>query len=299
MTSFGNSNNLLLIINPVSGKGAAKSKLFEMVDIFSKHGYRVTVMPTESEGKTEKRLIEEAKYYDLAVAVGGDGTLNTAINGLLKSQADTKMGYIPLGSTNDFANSFGLTKDIETACIRIATNEPKRIDVGKFGERYFAYIACAGLFASTSYSTSQRLKNVFGHSAYLAKGASELANMKKIKYTVELENETISDEFLLAAVTNAIKVAGVFTLPKDNISFDDGLFELTMARPPKNMKDGAGMIKNIIDANYETERFVTRTVSKAHIIAETPLGWSLDGENGGEHNDVWIEIKQQALNFIY
>ena len=170
--------NLLLIINPVAGKGLGKSRLFKAVDIFTDHGYRVTVLPTAPNGKTEKAIIEEAKNYDLAVAIGGDGTLNTVASGIMKSKTDLPLGYIPLGSTNDFGSSLGLSKNIDDACAHIAKNEPKPLDIGRFGDKYFVYIACTGLFAAASYMTSQQMKNAFGHGAYLVKGFLELSEIQ-------------------------------------------------------------------------------------------------------------------------
>ncbi len=292
-------NKLLLVVNPVSGKGLAKKTLLDAVDIFSKHGYIVTVLPTEPDGKTVPKIIDEAKEHELIVAIGGDGTLNMVAGSILQSGTDATMGYIPLGSTNDFATSLGLSNDINVACEKIVTSEPNRIDIGQFGDKHFVYIACTGMFTSASYSTSQRMKNIFGHSAYIAKGAIDIKNTKKQKFTIELENETIEDEFVLASISNSLRVAGVVSLEKENVSFNDGIFELIMVKSPKGFTDGAGIVKNILTSNLGGEKFVKRNVKKAHVIIESPQGWSLDGENGGEHSDVWIDVKENALNFIY
>lgn len=289
----------MLVVNPVSGKGLAKKTVLDAVGNFTKHGYSVTVLPTEPDGKSIPKIMEGAKEHDIVVAIGGDGTLNLTADSIIKSGTDVTMGYIPLGSTNDFATTLGLSNDINIACEKIATSEPRRIDLGQIGDRHFVYIACAGMLVSASYSTSQRMKNIFGHSAYVVKGLCELRNTKKHRYIVELENETIEDDFLLAAVSNTIRVAGVFTLPKENVAFDDGIFELTMLKTPKSAGDNLRTFKNIITSNLESDSFIRRSLKKAHIVIDAPLGWSLDGENGGNHNDIWIDVKEKALGFIY
>ena len=179
MESLNHNNKLLLVLNPVSGRGLGKFIMYDLIETFSRYGYRVTVMLTDPDGATEEQIIEEAKSDGKIVAVGGDGTLNMVASAIIKSGVDVPLGYIPLGSANDFGSSLGLTNDIEDACHIIATHEPKAIDVGCANGRYFVYIISAGLFTSTSYTTSQQLKNVLGHNAYVFKGLSELKDIKR------------------------------------------------------------------------------------------------------------------------
>lgn len=290
---------LLLIINPVAGKGRGKNAVFKCVDIFSRYGYRVTVLPTQPNGITEQILTREVKDYSLCIAVGGDGTLNAAVNGIIKSGCDVPLGYIPLGSTNDFAASLKLVKDISKACERIAVTEPRHIDIGRFGERYFAYIACTGMFADASYMTSQQLKHALGHSAYLIKGLYSLKDTRKTRYTVVTESETIEGEFLFCSVSNTLRAGGVIWLPKGEVRFDDGEFELTMLKAPTNIAEGSAMVNDLLYSRLETNTFLRRKVKRAEITVQHPAGWSLDGENGGEHGTALIEVVQNGLRLVY
>lgn len=296
--SFQNKN-LLLVLNPVAGKGKGKKICFETVELLTKHGYRVTVLPTEHGTKTEETIAKEAVNYEKIVAVGGDGTLNNVVNGLLKSQSDAPLGYIPLGSTNDFAYSLGLPKKITEACERIANDEPRFIDIGSFGDRNFVYIACTGMFAEASYMTSQQLKNTIGHSAYLLKGLFSLKDTKKMQYNVTADGAAFEGEFLFCAVSNTLRAGGVVSLPKSDVEFDDGFFELTMIKAPKKISDGTGMVSDLIHNHLDTDNFVRCRARNFKIEVEQESGWSLDGENGGNHNSVSIEIKEKALRFIY
>ncbi|MBQ4317180.1 MAG: diacylglycerol kinase family lipid kinase [Clostridia bacterium] len=299
MNLSSKNKNLLLVLNPVSGKGRGKTILFDVVERFTKYGYRVTVLPTESGKKTENIIIKEAKNYDLAVAVGGDGTLNNTVSAIIKSGTDLPLGYIPLGSTNDFAASLGLPKDIDAACEKIVKGKPKAIDVGLFDDKYFVYIACTGMFSEASYTTPQPMKNAFGYSAYLWQGLISLKDTKKMRFEIEADGEKIEGDFLFCAVSNTIRAGGLVWLPKKEISFDDGLFELTLVKAPEKLKDGTALVNDLIVSRVDSGNFVRKKVKSAKIKTEHKSGWALDGENGGERNEATIEIVSKAIRFIY
>ncbi len=291
-------NRLLLVLNPVSGKGVGKGKMYEIVDTFSESGYRVTVMPTKH-GYTEIMVAEEAKNYDLIVAVGGDGTLNSVVNGIMNSGTQIPMGYIPLGSTNDFGKSLELPSNIKDACKAIIDGKIRPIDLGKFGDRYFVYVAYSGMFAETSYNTPQHLKNTLGHGAYVLSAIASLPKEQKQKYNVLLDDEIIEGDYLLVAVSNTLRVGGVLQLPRDLVGFDDGFFELTLLKAPDKTIGWASLANDLVFSQFNPQNFVSRKVKRARIKFETPRGWSLDGEYGGEHSEIDIQICEKALNLIY
>ncbi|MBR6754402.1 MAG: YegS/Rv2252/BmrU family lipid kinase [Clostridia bacterium] len=292
-------NKLLLVLNPVAGKGYGKNKLFEIVDIFSKHGYIVSVMLTKPNGETEKAVAREADGYDIIVAVGGDGTLNEVVNGILSSDADVPLGYIPLGSTNDFGTSLKLPKKIEEACKKIAESEPKWLDLGRFGDKNFTYIACSGLFSSVSYMTSQQLKNVLGHGAYVLKGLSEIAQTKSTFYSIELDDETIEGDFWFVGISNTLRAGGFSFYKNGEVDFDDGYFELNILKAPKNILNGTLILTDLFTFKSQSENFIKKKVKKAIIRTKTPQKWSLDGENGGEKTEVTVEVRQKTIKFFY
>ena len=290
---------LLLIINPVAGKGKSRSVLLDVIDIFSRYGYRVTVLPTEPNGITEQKLTQELSAYSLCVAIGGDGTLNAAVNGILKSGCDVPLGYIPLGSTNDFAYSLALPKDVLLSCARIAENEPRYIDVGRFNDRYFSYIACTGMFSEASYMTSQQLKNTLGYGAYLLKALPSLLGTHKARYNVIADGERIDGEFLFCSVSNTLRAGGVIRLPKNDVRFDDGVFELTMLKAPSSLAAGTAMDNDLVYSRLETKSFLRRKAKRFEITLGHPSGWSLDGENGGVCSNAVIEVAEKAIRFVY
>lgn len=299
MESFNPKNRLLIVLNPVSGKGEGKYILFELVETLSRYGYRVTVMLTDPDGTTEAQIIEEAGNYDKIVALGGDGTLNMVAGAIIKSGVDVPLGYIPLGSANDFGASLGLTKDIEEACHIIATHDANAIDVGICNGKYFVYIVSAGLFTSTSYTTSQQLKNVLGHNAYVLKGISELKDIKPTRYNIELNGEKISENLIFLSVSNTLHIGGMLNLERDDVQFDDGLFEIILIKYPNSIIDGTSLTNDLINSNLSTERFIRRQATELKITTESPQRWTLDGENGGLHSEIDIKICPKAIKMIY
>jgi YegS/Rv2252/BmrU family lipid kinase len=292
-------NRVLIVLNPVAGKGYGKNRIYQMIEVFSKYGYLVSVMLTVPNGKTQFEVQREAKNFDVIVAVGGDGTLNEVVNGILASGTDVPLGYIPLGSTNDFGTSLKLPKNAADACEKIAKSDPRGLDIGRFGDKNFVYIACTGLFSSVSYMTSQQLKNALGHGAYVIKGLAELGQLKKTYYSIELENETIEGDFWFIGVSNTLRAGGFSLLSNEHVLFDDGYFELNIIKTPKNVLDGTLILTDMITWKSENENVIKRKVKKAIIRTDSPKRWSLDGENGGENKECVIEVQKKAINFFY
>lgn len=290
--------NTLLLINPVSGKGHGRKKLFDIVEKLTAGGCRVTVMPTLPSGETERLIAAEGGNYELIVAAGGDGTLNHVASGIVKSGLSTALGYIPLGSTNDFAASLGIPVRALDACDRILERNPAPIDIGVFGEKRFVYIACTGIFADTSYETPQQVKNLIGHNAYILHSVSSLTSNHRTRCRVDADGEIIEGEFILISVSNSLRAGGVFKLPEGYVSFDDGIFELILVPAPKNIIASTAMINKIITKSVTDDPFIHRKVSRAHFEFESGQAWTLDGEYGGTVTDIEIGVEKKVLNFI-
>lgn len=200
---------LLFIFNPHSGKGLIKNKLLEIVDIMVKADYEVTIYPTQSKGDAQNHVREEAKNYDLIVCSGGDGTLDEAVSGMMESEEKTLLGYIPAGSTNDFANSLRIPKSMLKAANVAVKGRRFPVDIGYFNGDSFVYVAAFGLFTAVSYQTSQQLKNVLGHAAYILEGMKQLLDIPVYKMRVEYDDEVLEDEFIYGMITNSISVGGI------------------------------------------------------------------------------------------
>ena len=282
------SQKLLFIFNPHSGKGQIKNNLVDIVDIMVKAGYDVTIYTTQARADATRKVMEEAANFDRIVCSGGDGTLDEVVTGLIKSDTNTPIGYIPAGSTNDFANSLGIPKEMVKAAEVAVGKNPFPCDIGDFNSDTFVYVAAFGLFTEVSYKTSQQLKNIFGHVAYIMEGAKHLHDILSYNMQVEYEEHVFQDEFIYGMVTNSVSVGGFKGMTGTDVKLDDGGFEVTLIKKPHNpieLNEILACLTNMIDDSDLIYSFKTNEVK---ITAREQIAWTLDGEFGGEHEEVVI-----------
>ena len=282
------NQKLLFIFNPHSGKGQIKNNLVDIVDIMVKVGYDVTIYTTQARADATRKVMEEAANFDRIVCSGGDGTLDEVVTGLIKSDTNTPIGYIPAGSTNDFANSLGIPKEMVKAAEVAVGKNPFPCDIGDFNSDTFVYVAAFGLFTEVSYKTSQQLKNIFGHVAYIMEGAKHLHDILSYNMQVEYEGHVFQDEFIYGMVTNSVSVGGFKGMTGTDVKLDDGVFEVTLIKKPHNpieLNEILACLTNMIDDSDLIYSFKTNEVK---ITAREQIAWTLDGEFGGEHEEVII-----------
>ena len=226
----------LVIINQHTAKQKLKNELLDVLDVFTGGGYDCFVRPTQSAGDAKSYVGRNASSYELLVCVGGDGTLNEVVSGLNDIPAEKRppVGYIPAGTTNDFAASIGLPNEPVAAARRILETPPRKMDCGRIGERIFCYIASFGAFTDVSYETPQPLKNIFGHFAYILEGASRLGDIHPMKLRFIAEGRTIEDEFIFGAFANTLSIGGVIRLSPERVDLSDGKHEYLLVKMPKN-----------------------------------------------------------------
>ena len=228
---------LLFLVNPNAGQRRVNKFLGEIIGIFNEGGYEVTVFMTTGPGGGTRIVRDRAKDYDLVVCAGGDGTFNEMITGVLESGAQVPVGYIPCGSTNDFAASLKLPTNPLEAAKAIVDGTPIRYDIGKFADRYFTYVASFGIFTKASYATPQSVKNALGHTAYILEGIQELSQIRKEHVRLEIDSGVIEDDFLFGAISNSTSVGGILTLDPKQVDMSDGMFELLLVRSPKDLME--------------------------------------------------------------
>lgn len=290
------SKRMLFVLNPRAGKGLIKNKLLEIVDIFVKAGYEVIVRPTQQAQDAYEQVIKYIEQVDLIVCSGGDGTLDEVVTGLMESSLDMPIGYIPAGSTNDFANSLFIPKNMIKAARAIVEGELYRCDVGRLNDSTFAYIAAFGLFTDVAYETDQDLKNILGHVAYMLEGMKRLFDVKSYFISVEKENgEILEGDFIYGMITNSRSVGGFKNLTGKNVDMDDGYFEVTLIHHPKNPLELQEIMTSILMAEDNSGLIDTFKARKLVMHSSEPITWTLDGEYGGEYQDIEIENLHQAM----
>ena len=270
---------LLLILNPCSGKKKASHALADVVNVFNRGGYDVTVYITAARGDATKVVAQRAPEFDLVVCAGGDGTFNETISGLLAGGHDTPIGYLPAGSTNDFASSLHLSKNLVEAARDIVEGTPRRLDVGRFNDRYFSYVASFGAFTRASYATSQNVKNALGHLAYILSGIKELAYIRsrRLRFTLD-DGRVQEDEYIFGAISNSTSVAGILTLSEDLVDMNDGVFELLLVRKPENLLELNDCVLALTTQDYHTPMLTFTSARSVEIEAPEDMDWTLDGE---------------------
>ena len=289
---------LLFVVNGHSGKGQIKNKLLDIIDIMIKEGYHVQVHTTQEREDATKVVREQAKYYDLVVCSGGDGTLDEAVTGMMQSEVRTPLGYIPAGSTNDFANSLEIPKDMIQAAKTAVLGVPFSCDVGEFNGDYFIYVAAFGIFTDVSYATSQELKNQLGHVAYILEGAKRLHTIKSYHMRVEYDGNEIEGDFLLGMITNSTSVGGFKNMTGKDVKLDDGMFEVTLIHKPKNIIELNTIIASLTNLKDETDLIDSFRADSVKFYSEEEIPWTLDGEFGGDHKEVQIKDHCKAVDIM-
>ena len=286
----------LLIINPVSGKKLVLKHVTGIIRTLMDAGYLVTTTVTSRRGEAVELAGEFASQYDLVCCTGGDGTLNETLTGLARARADVPLGYIPCGSTNDFAASHGLSSDIPKAAEAIASGRQKRYDVGRFGEHYFNYVAAFGAFSWLSYTTDQNLKNVLGHTAYIIDALKDVYKIKPIHMKFTCDGKVYEDDYIFGAICNSFNVAGTIELPSDIVKLDDGVFEVLLVHVPKTIVELDGIIRGLLTQDYSSPLLDFFQATELDVDNEPDQEWSLDGECAVVCDDVKFSVVPGFLN---
>ncbi|MBO4904939.1 MAG: YegS/Rv2252/BmrU family lipid kinase [Lachnospiraceae bacterium] len=290
--------DLLFIYNPKAGKGSIGTHLGDIIDIFSEAGYRITVYPTRCRGDGEVIARQWGSGFDRIVCAGGDGTLDEIVTGVMASGVKVPIGYLPTGSTNDFARSIGIPKSIRRAARTAVSNDLFKCDLGRFNSRYFVYVAAFGLFTDVTYETDQNMKNIFGYTAYLAEAVKRLPTVRSIPLRITYDGNVISDSFLVGLVTNSDSVGGIKGITGPDVKLDDGVFEVLLVRAPDNLLELNLIPPAILDRRIRSDNVISFRCSNMTIESDEPISWTLDGEFGGQVDRAVIENMHEAVEFV-
>ncbi len=289
---------MLFVYNPKAGKAQIRNHLLDIINIFTVGGYEVTAYPTQAAGEAVDIVRDREAVYDMVVCSGGDGTLDEVVTGMLKGEKQVPIGYIPAGSTNDFANSIKLPKSMKKAAEVIINGTLFPCDVGAFNDDNFVYIAAFGLFTDVSYETRQEMKNLLGHTAYILEGVKSISAIKPFHFKVEHDGETIEDDFIFGMVTNSDSVGGFKKITGKDVSLNDGVFEVTLIRMPKNPIELSLIAAALMNRDMNTEYMYCFKSAEITFESDREVAWTLDGEFGGNHTKVTIKNCEKAMEII-
>lgn len=289
---------MLFVLNPYSGMRRGSRHLADVISLFNRADYEVITHITGGPKDATHVVQQRAKDVDLVVCCGGDGTFNETVSGLLLSGADVPLGYIPAGSTNDFASSLKIPTNIMQAARDIVEGEPVAYDVGKFGDRYFSYVASFGAFTRTSYSTPQSIKNALGHTAYVLEGIQELSQIRKERLRFEIDGRVIEDNFLFGAISNSTSVGGILNLDPKVVDMADGKLEILLLRAPVDVLEIPECIRAVKSQRYNCSMITFLSAEKIRVFADPAMPWTLDGEREEGHAQVDVENIHLAIKMM-
>lgn len=289
---------MLFIVNPNAGKSAIRTDMLDVIGIFSSSGYEVITYPTSGPDDAERKVIDDGKKYDLIVCAGGDGTLENTVCGYMQ-MGDNKVpiGYIPVGTTNDFARSVGLSRKPSEAAYQITNGEIRYLDIGKLDEKYFVYVAAFGLFSGVSYSTNQSLKKYMGHAAYVVEAVKNITGYKAYNIKAQFDENLVTGEYIYAMITNSFSVAGFKIRGSKHVVLDDGKFDCLLVKMPRTITELQQIITSFLmnDIDDSNPMFFSCKASKIVIECDEEIPWTIDGEFGGNKKISVIENIKQAF----
>lgn len=285
-------------MNPKAGRTTLKNSLVDVLEVFCNHDYAVRTYITKSADDAEQIVCEEGSDYDVIVCAGGDGTLGNTVTGFMKSNLKVPLGYIPCGSTNDFAKSMDIPREAVEAAEMIVKADPFSIDIGSLNDKHFVYVAAFGIFSDTSYATPQNMKNIFGHAAYVLQGMMSLTNMPSYKLKVTVDGEEQEGEFMFGMVSNSVSIGGFRSITRKGVEFDDGLFEGLLIRTMKTPADLERVVRALLTGDVNEKNMVSFRAHRVKVESEEPIAWTCDGEYGGEYTETKIHIHRKAVDML-
>ena len=294
----------LLIINPVSGTLKARDSLYDIVDTFTRNRIIPAVVFTRRKGHaTRLAAAASPKIYDCIICMGGDGTLNEVIAGAVSSGSGLPIGYIPAGSTNDFASGLGIPLDPVEAAegISRAVRAKKGIsvDIGRFGaDRYFTYIASFGAFTASSYNTPQSVKNVLGHLTYIFTGIRDFFRITPIHASVKADGRTYEGEYVFGGVCNSYSVGGIVRLSDDCVDISDGKFEIILVKAPRDIAEFNRVVTAVMTSDLDCDLIEFFKASSAEFRLPSGTVWTLDGESAQGGNTVVLSNLCRAVTLL-
>ncbi len=289
---------VLLIMNPSAGQKRGKRHLADILCLLRERDYLPTVLMTRCRGDATELVKKYGDTADMIVCIGGDGTFNEVVCGMLEAKLDLPLGYIPAGSTNDFASSLKLPKNMLKAAEKMINGTPTPIDIGRFGDRYFSYVASFGAFTRTSYATPQNVKNALGHLAYLLEGIKDLPSIRPWHVRFETEGEVMEDDYVFGAICNSTSVGGILTLAPEVVDMNDGKFELLLIKTPTTAAELNDIVVALSTQKYDYPAINFCTASKMWVIAPEEMDWALDGEWEQGHKSCKVENLHSAIRLM-
>jgi diacylglycerol kinase (ATP) len=284
------------IYNPYSGENTILDNLDEVIKIHQNAGY--CIVPFRIDESVD--LIDAFKdfsevNYSYILIAGGDGTIDSVVNAMVKSGVSVPIGILPVGTANDFAKFLGVPSNITAACKQILSSQPTAVDLGCINDKYFVNVASTGLFTDVSQKTDINLKNTIGKLAYYLKGLEELPNFRKLHIRIKSEEMEYEGFMYFMLVFNG-QTAGNFKLATKS-SATDGKLDVIIFKAINIMELIPLFVKVLRSEHLDSENVIYFKTDNLNIECEEGIGTDIDGEKGPDF-PLNIKCKNGALKVL-
>lgn len=275
-----NVEKVLLFYNPHSGNGYFKSNLDKVIDKFQKK--KMLVIPIRADrNDLLDRFFKtmEINTYKKIIAAGGDGTINTVVNAMIRNDVHIPLAIFPSGTANDYAYYFDLPSDIDDM-IKIALDDYYTYaDVGLAADRAFINVMAMGMLVDISQKTDPVAKNTLGVLSYYLKGVTEIPRMKSIPIKVTTDDQVIETNMLFMLIMNG-RSAGGFNHIAPKAEINDGLFDVVIFKSMP-IVELPGLFINVMSGQHmENKNVICFQTDKLKIESTQEIVSDVDGETG-------------------
>ena len=288
-----------IICNPNAGRQMIQKNISRLITLLEGENKEVHLTYTKGKFDAEDMAFEScSRGYDIIISVGGDGTVNEIVNGIMKSPNKAKLAIYPAGTVNDFGSYLKIPKNVDEFSQMIIVGDTKRVDVGSSGERYFLNVAAAGLLPEVAHKVSSEAKSVLGKFAYYIVGIKEFSRLMFKPIHIKFYNNGYEEEkeILFFILANSPTVGG-FKYVAPEAKIDDGYLDLLIVES-NQLKNVATIFLKTLKGNHANQpglRYLK--VQEFTISSDETIDLDLDGELGG-HLPASFCVHKQVLEIL-
>lgn len=286
-----------VIVNPGSGKGEA-GKYAQMLKETLEMQWQAEVEIVETKGPGDAKLLAGRAYqegFDTVICLGGDGTVNETVSGIMGQESKVDFGFIPLGTVNDLGRALQIPLNPEEAIAQFPHYIQQKLDIGKVNDRFFVNTIAIGQIPETVMETSSDEKNAYGKLAYIKDGIKAAFNPHPYALVIEDSQgrPSIVDTTLL--IIGMTKSVGGFEQMNQEAKVNDGLMYLSAVKG-KHLGDiVAGLAEGKL-FGQESDKLLTLSDHRFHIkeTSGQEVICNMDGDEGPKL-PLEIEVLREAL----
>ncbi len=284
---------LLFVYNPASGKRTITTHIDKIIEIFAKQNKALTLYRLFDQNNVPLEELIVTGGFDGVVVAGGDGSVNTIVNMVIKNKLDIPVGVLPTGTCNDFSRSLGMPTDILRCARLIAQGNVLKTDIGIINDGIFINEVAGGVLVNVSFSTDQNLKKMFGPLAYYINGLGELTNIKPFNLTVTTKEQVYTEQALIFLVLNGSDMSGFTNVIKD-AQMEDGLMDILIFKNTSPIEITDSLLKFVSGGEYKDKNVVKIRTHECVIDCDKKISTTVDGEEGPAF-PLKLKMKKQAV----